>query len=205
MARNSKDRSLRTRDVIVDAAIEVFDQVGVSQSSLNQIAAKAGVTRGAIYVHFKNKLDLFEFLCEQVILPYEYVASERSSGSSLEGVALVKERWRVFLQLVTENERIRKILSIIYLRCEWVSENTRILERILDARNQAQRTIAEALESEKSLGRFRVEPGSEIVATLLHTAMTGLLHAWLISPQQFALLETGTHQLDMMLDGLVGA
>lgn len=62
MARKTKEEALETRNRILEAAVEVFLEKGVSQAGLEVIAEKAGVTRGAVYWHFKNKADIFEAL-----------------------------------------------------------------------------------------------------------------------------------------------
>ena len=64
MARKTKQQALETRQHILDVAIRLFSQQGVSATSLAQIAQAAGVTRGAIYWHFKNKSDLFSEIWE---------------------------------------------------------------------------------------------------------------------------------------------
>ena len=54
MARRTRDEALETRNTILDTAERVFSERGVSHTTLADIAAAAGVTRGAIYWHFKN-------------------------------------------------------------------------------------------------------------------------------------------------------
>ena len=49
MARKTKEDALVTRNHILDTAVEVFGHQGVAQTSLNDIAREAGVTRGAIF------------------------------------------------------------------------------------------------------------------------------------------------------------
>lgn len=48
-----------TRERILSAAMQVFAQKGWQKTSLDEIAAAAGLTKGAIYWHFRNKHDLF--------------------------------------------------------------------------------------------------------------------------------------------------
>ncbi|MDV7394715.1 TetR family transcriptional regulator, partial [Arthrospira platensis SPKY1] len=60
MVRKTKEEAWETRQRILDAAEQVFQRQGVSRTSLSHIAAEAGVTRGAIYWHFKNKVDLYD-------------------------------------------------------------------------------------------------------------------------------------------------
>lgn len=48
-----------TRERILSAAMTVFAQKGWQKTSLDEVAAAAGMTKGAIYWHFRNKNDLF--------------------------------------------------------------------------------------------------------------------------------------------------
>ena len=59
----TKQQAGETRRQIIDAALTAFSEQGVSATSLVDIAKQAGVTRGAIYWHFKNKVDLFTEVC----------------------------------------------------------------------------------------------------------------------------------------------
>src|SRR5215831_8980559 len=71
MVRRTKIEAAATRDALLDAALGVFRDRGVAHTSLEEVAAAAGVTRGAVYWHFKDKADLFTALCERVQLPME--------------------------------------------------------------------------------------------------------------------------------------
>ena len=64
MARRTKEDAQATRTALLDAAERVFQQRGVSRTSLNEIAQAAGVTRGALYWHFKDKAALFNAMME---------------------------------------------------------------------------------------------------------------------------------------------
>ena len=67
MVRKTKEEAQETRNAILDAAEVVFQKQGVSRTSLAEIAAAAGVTRGAIYWHFKNKEDVFNAMIERIV------------------------------------------------------------------------------------------------------------------------------------------
>ena len=71
MARRTKEDALATREALLDAAELVFEQRGVSRTSLSDIAKAAGVTRGAVYWHFKDKADLFTAMMDRVVLPLD--------------------------------------------------------------------------------------------------------------------------------------
>ncbi|KOU60811.1 branched-chain amino acid aminotransferase [Streptomyces sp. MMG1533] len=58
MARPKQERAVRTKQLILHAAAEVFDECGYSGTSISRILERAGSTQGAMYFHFKSKEDL---------------------------------------------------------------------------------------------------------------------------------------------------
>ncbi len=72
-ARLAKPRWRRRKDArppeIIAAALEVFAERGFAATRLEDIAAKAGVTRGTLYLYFPNKEELFKAVVRQSILP----------------------------------------------------------------------------------------------------------------------------------------
>ncbi len=61
-------RTEDTKTRILDAAQEVFVAVGFERAQLEEVATRAGYTRGAIYAHYSSKEDLFLALVEQRVL-----------------------------------------------------------------------------------------------------------------------------------------
>jgi TetR/AcrR family acrAB operon transcriptional repressor len=62
--RKTKEAALITKNQIIDKAVELFIQNGFSNTTLDEIAQQTNVTRGAIYWHFKDKLDIVNELIE---------------------------------------------------------------------------------------------------------------------------------------------
>ncbi|WP_406494546.1 TetR/AcrR family transcriptional regulator [Streptomyces sp. NBC_01604] len=58
MARPKQERAVRTKQLILHAAAEVFDECGYAGTSITRILERAGSTQGAMYFHFKSKEDL---------------------------------------------------------------------------------------------------------------------------------------------------
>jgi AcrR family transcriptional regulator len=71
MALNGRDKREAqgdaTRLALVTAARELFGENGYAATSLDEVAARAGVTKGALYHHFGGKADLFLEVYEQVM------------------------------------------------------------------------------------------------------------------------------------------
>ena len=66
MRRSNPERSAATRASLLDAATELFARDGFTGTSTDQILATTGMTRGALYHHFRDKTDLFAEVCEQL-------------------------------------------------------------------------------------------------------------------------------------------
>ena len=63
--RRQADRTRATRRKLLDAAKRIFAKDGFEAARLEDIAAGAGYTRGAFYVHFRSKEDIFFALLEE--------------------------------------------------------------------------------------------------------------------------------------------
>ena len=77
MARKTKEEAEKTYHELLKAAGALFSAQGVANTTLDDIAQEAGLTRGALYWHFKNKDDIIRALCEAYALPH-YNAFEQA-------------------------------------------------------------------------------------------------------------------------------
>ena len=68
----------RTRARLLDAAVELIREKGLYRTTLEEVAKRAGMTRGAIYGNFKNKDELFLAVVEtrwRPIMPIKHGAT----------------------------------------------------------------------------------------------------------------------------------
>lgn len=116
--RRTKEEAFETRQALLDAALPVFSENGLEATRLEDIAERAGVTRGALYWHFKNKEDLLisllDFHEERLLqTAVEFASDPRHQGLSL------RQRGAVWIArlaeiLIRERDlfRIRNLHSI---------------------------------------------------------------------------------------------
>src|SRR4051794_21354662 len=64
MPRRRADRSSGTRDRIVRAVRELLEQGAFHESTVEEVAARAGVARATLYQHFGSRLGLVDAMCE---------------------------------------------------------------------------------------------------------------------------------------------
>lgn len=58
MVRKCKEDAEKTRQAVIEAALDVFSEKGYAKATFDEIAARAGFTKGAVYWYFRNKADL---------------------------------------------------------------------------------------------------------------------------------------------------
>src|SRR5437870_13764703 len=66
---NRAERAAERRQAIIEAAMEEFIARGFAATRLDDIAKRAGVAKGTIYLHFKDKESMFEELIRTAIVP----------------------------------------------------------------------------------------------------------------------------------------
>ncbi|MDE2183548.1 MAG: TetR/AcrR family transcriptional regulator [Alphaproteobacteria bacterium] len=64
---------------ILDAALEIFAEKGFAAARMEDIAARAGVTKGTIYLYFQSKEDVFKQLARQQVSSNLTLAAERAA------------------------------------------------------------------------------------------------------------------------------
>ncbi|MEN9481053.1 MAG: hypothetical protein RLZZ298_2448 [Pseudomonadota bacterium] len=131
MVRKIKEEAENTRKDLIEAARRVFHQCGVSRSTLEKIAKEAGVTRGAVYWHFKDKAELFFAMREDVFTPMvertdSFLLSENYENPLDAIEASLKEFFRVLDDCLV----VREVFEIMISRCEYVDEFASVQEEI---------------------------------------------------------------------------
>ena len=80
--RKNSEMSEETRQKIVEAAENVFCEKGVCNSTIEDIALRAGMTRGAVYWHFRDKHEILCAVLKSVRFPFEDVSPGQSFEDS---------------------------------------------------------------------------------------------------------------------------
>jgi len=80
---------------ILDAALDCFAERGFAATRLDDVAARAGVTKGTAYLYFKSKEELFKAVIRAFAVPtIEHLeAAVAGNGSAAEGVSRVVSVW----------------------------------------------------------------------------------------------------------------
>ncbi|QHI99123.1 TetR family transcriptional regulator [Xylophilus rhododendri] len=202
MVRRTKEAAQHTRSQLLDAAEQLFHAQGVSRTSLQEIAAAAGTTRGAIYWHFKDKADLFNAMMERVTLPMEETIQHLGENPRADPVAELRESVRAALLLVRDDLQVRRVFEIATHQVEYVEELKAVKERHLQCRNDCLVKIERGLNQAAAQQKQGLSLPAPVAVHGLHGLVDGLIQNWLLDVQAFDLVEYGCRSVDVYLRGL---
>ena len=202
MVRKTKEEAQETRNAILDAAELVFQEHGVSRTSLAEIAAAAGVTRGAIYWHFSNKADLFDAMVQRVFGQLEAKLAELQETPDENPVDLLRKLAFHFLERVVNDPSYFRMVEISWHKCEYVGEMAAIRDSHLECGNRYLSLSEEAfrLARERGLLPWAIDP--RFAAVGLMSVIDGLVLNWTLDKALFPLGSYGPALIDTYLAGL---
>lgn len=175
MARCTKEQAERTREAILDAAELVFLERGVSRATLEEVAQMAGFTRGAVYWHFRDKLDLFLALAKRAsrLLDELIAAMAATDGSDP-----LHRLGRVAVDALVRVEgdpRRRRLVTVLMLRCEYVDEMAPALEQWRQSDQRLRAALHVLFEQAAACGRLAPAWRPDTAAVAFHALLTGLV------------------------------
>lgn len=200
MARKTKQQALETRQHLLDVAIRLFSQHGVSATSLADIAKAAGVTRGAIYWHFKNKSDLFNEIWELTESSIGDLETEYRAKFPDDPLSVVRELLIYILQATVADERRRSMTEIIFHKCEFVGELAVLQEArrklYMEGNERIESSLQRCIDAEMLPKNLRLSHA----VILLRSYITGLMENWLVAPESFDLYGQAEDYVAILLE-----
>lgn len=202
MARRTKEEALETRDHILDTAERVFLRKGVAHTSLDDIARAAGVTRGAIYWHFKNKADLFDAMMQRVSLPMEEMVARAGDENIEDPLAYVRRCALAVLERVTTDSQSLRVAEISRYKVEYADEMESLRMRHIECRCECLGRIERGLRNAARKGQLSASVNPRIAAVGLHALVDGLINNWVLDPKYVSLARNAEPLIDGYIDGL---
>lgn len=208
MARRTKEEALATRHKLLDAAEYLFQQQGVSRTSLQDIARHAGATRGAVYWHFKDKADLFNAMMERVTLPmeesfnHEGTGPEEASDTSANALHRIRHATVNALKQIVTDAQTRRVFEVATHKVEYVEELQAVRLRHLAVRNGFLSRIEQSMDTASRQTNLKLAMPASTAAQGLHALIDGLIQNWLLDPEAFDLLDVGQCAMNAYLRGL---
>lgn len=189
--RRTKADAEKTRDLILDAAELTFYERGVGRSSLDDVARAAGVTRGAVYWHFENKLDLFLAMQQRAKLPQEELCALFAMRPDRRPLDVLAETVTELFREIAKDERQRRVLAILLLRCEYTADMAEALVRMREADCQLDAQVGRLFLAAREAGQLNAAFTPELAQGAFRALVFGVLRRWFEAPDEMDLASVG--------------
>jgi TetR/AcrR family fatty acid metabolism transcriptional regulator len=198
-----RKRRQATRAKLLEAATCVLARSGFERATLDEIVREAGFSKGAFYVHFESKDDLFWAMLEERISHQQ----EAFRGAVDYGKSM--------------DHNVRMILSAVFgllgddalwgsLFMEFhahAARNEQVRQRLGSMYEGWRQLIVDILSVSRDTGRMRSDADVELMATVLVATVEGSIIQSRVSPETVRLdemLEPLTRTLSEWLTGEIG-
>ncbi len=165
-------RRQQTRDYLLQAAAQVFAARGFYGASLDEVAALAGFTKGAVYSNFKNKEELFLALLESV-----QQREMEDLHTTIEASDIPPEaRLSDFVSLVRDQtQELGANWNILYYEFTlYALRNPEAREKLADFDTATIQRVAELIETERSRQGIDTLESPEHIARIIVALFHGI-------------------------------
>jgi len=187
--RRTKADSEQTKQAILEAAIEVFTEYGVAKSSLEKIAQKAKVTRGAVYWHFENKQQIFDALHELLHAPFIEAIVEGLEGAAFDPIGQLQTLCSDLLIELEDNEKKRKLATLFLTKCDYSGEFAHIRERYNTTKGLKISALSKYFEKAIEKGQLSSHADPKMLTLAISAFLRGIVEEFLEDPDAYPLKE----------------
>ncbi len=200
--RRTKEDAEKTRESILNAAVEIFSQQGIEKTSLAEIAKAADVTRGAIYWHFKNKTEIFEALHQKLHQPLADLILQDIKKDHPQPLEQIRDLCINMLVELDENVQKRKILTLFLIRCNYTDELAPLKEQHDAEKAKKLQLLSLYFERARRLGILPEDSDPATLTLAISCYMKGIVIEYLTNPESFAITEKAPVLISLFFKGL---
>ncbi|MCE9947420.1 MAG: TetR family transcriptional regulator [Hafnia sp.] len=198
MARKTKEDAFITRQRIINVAIREFSTQGFSSTSLADIASAAGVTRGAIYWHFKNKEELFNEIWQQSAHYSLYISEKIHSKNKDNPLKALQETLTYILRAAVSDPQQKSLMKIMFHQCEFTKEMTSRSEIRRMVYFEEER-LSDNLKRCVTLNQLPSKLNIEQSVIIIRAYMSGLIENWLLCSENYDLNSNASGLVDNLI------
>ena len=187
---------------IVDAALQVFAEKGFAAAKLDDIAKRAGVSKGALYLYFETKEDIFRAVVDQAIAPNmqairAMIAAHPGPLSELLGMVAAR------IQVLVETLPVGGVLKMVIAEARNFPEIARVWHDDLVA--HALGALTDAIAAAQRRGEVRAGDPRIYALELISPILLSVLWREIFVPvgaQPFALPDVIGQHVATMIEGM---
>ncbi len=181
---------------ILEAAIQVFAEQGFFQATVSQIAARAGVADGTIYLYFKNKEDIlvhfFSYKTKQVFDRFRQEVNKADTAV---------DKLRNLIRIHLEEFQRNKEMAVVY-QAE-IHQKSRLVEaQIREMAKMYFGIVTEIVEQGQIEGYVRKDLYVGLVKRFILGAVDEVINTWLHSEDQYDLALMADPLVELFFKGI---
>ena len=180
--RRTKEDALITKREIIEKAVELFLQNGFSKTTLDEIAQQANVTRGAIYWHFKDKLDIVKELIEE---EHQWM-TKKLDLIFKETLAPFAKMHKIIEEIVRnffDNKTFQDFIELTWFKIEY-SQLARLQTSKAELTDYFIENFKRVIDEAQSAGEISNEVNASDVTITITNMVNGMYRLYFILPEE---------------------
>ncbi len=191
-----KNKSEKYRNIL-NSAGAVFAEHGFYKATISQIAARAGVADGTLYLYFKNKDDiLYQFIQYKTELVFRKMRSAVEKGKNAE------EKLRLLIRCHLEEFQNDRHMAVIFQ--SEVRYLRDIQSQIKDISKMYLDLLSDIIEQGQIEGIMRQDLFVGLVKRFILGAVEGVINTWVGAESRYDLVAMADPLVDLYLNGVRG-
>ena len=183
------------RQRILQAAVKVFARKGYHGARVSEIARKADVADGTIYLYFQNKEDILVSLFDEVM--DEHLQQARQELAAVEGApARLRAIARHHLRVLGANRDLAVVFQVE------LRQSTQFMERFTASWLQDYfGLVGDVIEDGRKDGTLRPDLSRKLATKMFFGALDELVTSWVIGGKDYDLSRLAAPMVDLFLQG----
>jgi len=193
-------RKHETHEKILDAAEELILKRGLNETSMNDIVAATGLSKGALYSHFDSKDELILAIHERKIDE----TIDQFTGSTLDAISTIEKLSHLADLALSLDAHPKTFQASNFEFMAAVSRNPAARLSLNVRHSRLTGFIEAVIEEGQAKGEFRGDVDAGQVAAILFAAAEGLNYHWATTERPFDPVEVKSTLLNLLINGLGG-
>ena len=196
ISRLQKNKSEKYQTILYSAGA-IFAEHGFHKATISQIAAKAGVADGTLYLYFKNKDDiLYQYISYKTEVVFEKMRAAVDKGKNAE------EKLRMLIRCHLEEFQNDKNMAVIFQsEARYLRD---IQSQIKDISKMYLDLLSDIIEQGQIEGAMRQDLFVGLVKRFILGAVEGVISTWVSAESRYDLVSMADPLVDLYLTGVKG-
>ena len=201
MARKCKEDAEKTRQAVIESALDVFSEKGFAKATFDEIAARAGFTKGAVYWYFRNKADLVSALIVEYMERKRMELAENiPSGDTLDDLL---EYFTLWANVLKEDVRFSKFHRFIICQMEWSEAVVSRVQKSLSLQKDWHlEKINQVLVKSKERGEIKEDVDLDMMREIIRSTYIGIVFSSMNRFTDRDIVEKVKMGLGLLFEGL---